>query len=646
MENTQKLVLPLPDPEPWREIYPGDDEPLVPEILVQKFKEIETITTPISSLTPQAPWSEIYPRDGDDEPVRPEILVQKVIEIETSNPLISPMLKPDPEPWCVIYPDDELQIPACPPLIIDDEPTEPKIISQQEPNPDEANPNPGNPCQGPFQIEPPSRPTIEIECPDPETLDKVIITTLPPPTPKPPIVPDHAPFRPQTEEPDPLDVEPIEKVLLPVLQTPHAKLGTLGSWLPPRPLVQEKDHSDEMTAPTIQTLPVPITWHVIEADALPPKPDEVLDPCNDRELTQPLIKPPQPPHSPDSPHIITPWKIIGTDDELSRPEAPEKKPVPPPKSDDTEPIQLPIAPPQPANSPHSPHITTPWKEIGDDDELPRPEAPEKEPIPPPNSDDTEPIQLPITPPHPSYSLDSPQITMPWKEIGTDNELPKPESPGKQPSDGSEPSRPPIESPQMAIPWVVIVADEELSRPEEPGKKPGDDREPTHQPITPLEHPLSPPWTEVGTDEELPRPEDPGIQPDDDREPIQTPIAPPHSRKHTWIEICTDSEPSLPQVVVKEELSPVKPIIIEDLEPNERMVFIWANVPPEPLPLMRSVKELSKPKKKKSRYSAMPTGELDVTMKNIFEGKRPMDSNRKFMTHNRDNSFKFYDDFQW
>ena len=77
-----------------------------------------------------------------------------------------------------------------------------------------------------------------------------------------------------------------------------------------------------------------------------------------------------------------------------------------------------------------------------------------------------------------------------------------------------------------------------------------------------------------------------------------------------------------------------------------MVFIWANVPPEPLPLMRSVKELSKPKKKKSRYSAMPTGELDVTMKNIFEGKRPMDSNRKFMTHNRDNSFKFYDDFQW
>jgi len=75
---------------------------------VQKFKEIETITTPISSLTPQAPWSEIYPRDGDDEPVRPEILVQKVIEIETSNPLISPMLKPDPEPWCVIYPDDEL----------------------------------------------------------------------------------------------------------------------------------------------------------------------------------------------------------------------------------------------------------------------------------------------------------------------------------------------------------------------------------------------------------------------------------------------------------------------------------------------------------------------------------------------------------
>ena len=75
-EDTQTPCIPLPGPEPWREISHGDVQPLVPEILVQRFKEIETITPPISALHPQEPWSDIYPSDGDDEPVRPEILVQ------------------------------------------------------------------------------------------------------------------------------------------------------------------------------------------------------------------------------------------------------------------------------------------------------------------------------------------------------------------------------------------------------------------------------------------------------------------------------------------------------------------------------------------------------------------------------------------
>ena len=319
--------------------------------------------------------------------------------------------------------------------------------------------------------------------------------TLPAPKPWIPIDTDATPLKPRAEdEPDPNDVEPIEEVLLPVLKPPTLQAGTLLCWLPPRPIVTEIDTAPNvMTALTIQTLQVPITWHEIEADDLPPIPETleepvppkptVLDPSDDRELTQPPITPPHPPHSPHSPHITTSWKAIGTDDELPRPEVPIKEPIPPSNSDDAEPIQLPINPPQPPYSPDSPYITTPWKAISADDELPRPEDPGKEPIPPTNSYDAEPIQIPIAPPQPAYSPDSPHITTPWNSIGADDELNRPEDPGKEPvppplSDDSEPIQLPItptqpphspDSPQITIPWREIVTDDELPKPESPGK---------------------------------------------------------------------------------------------------------------------------------------------------------------------------------
>ena len=472
----------------------------------------------------------------------------------------------------------------------------------------------------------PPRPLVQEKDHSPDDMTSSKFQTLPAPKPWIPIDTDATPLKPRAEdEPDPNDVEPIEEVLLPVLKPPTLQAGTLLCWLPPRPIVTEIDTAPNvMTALTIQTLQVPITWHEIEADDLPPIPETleepvppkptVLDPSDDRELTQPPITPPHPPHSPHSPHITTSWKAIGTDDELPRPEVPIKEPIPPSNSDDAEPIQLPINPPQPPYSPDSPYITTPWKAISADDELPRPEDPGKEPIPPTNSYDAEPIQIPIAPPQPAYSPDSPHITTPWNSIGADDELNRPEDPGK------EPVPPPL----------------------------SDDSEPIQLPITPTQqHPRSPVWIEVGTDDELPKPEDAGKQPGADSQPIQPPIAPPHSPHHTkpWIEIATDNEPSLPYVVETVSPTPVKPIIINDLEPNEPTIFVPKNVKPEPLIPMRSVKELSKPKRERLPKSRTLKAKREKTFSESPR-KRKRDPNRKYMLDHRDNAFKYYDDFQW